>query len=279
MASSRIDNIFTRLRASGHTTLIPFITAGHPSLEATAAVVGALESAGSGVVELGIPFSDSIADGPVIAASMHEALRAGVTPQAIFETIRGLRPHTGIGLVAMVSNSIVERMGPERFVADAAEAGFDGLIIPDLDFNGGRPPPVGRLAARTGLALSLLVAPTTSEHRLRRIVSLCSGFVYVLARTGITGERQTSPDVSARVEAVRRHTDLPVAVGFGISRPRHVAAATAAADAAVVGSALVRRLGRARDPAAEALTFAGSLAAACTIRGKSSGPPPGGRDR
>jgi tryptophan synthase alpha chain len=271
--SSRIDDIFARQRAAGRTGLIPFVTGGYPSLDATAAALAALEKVlgpDGGVVEIGIPFSDPIADGPVIAASMHEALEAGVTPPDVFQTVRRLRPGSGLGLVAMVSASIVHRMGPGRFMDDAAEAGFDGLIVPDLTGDGGgdgREEEYGRLAADRGLSFSMLVAPTTSPQRLERIVSRCRGFVYVLARVGITGERQAPPDVAGLVGAVRRLTDLPVAVGFGISRPEHVAAVTAVADAAVVGSAIVRRMGGAADPAGAAAEYAGTLVAALAQRG------------
>jgi tryptophan synthase alpha chain len=262
MALSRITDIFTRQRASGRTGLIPYVTGGHPSLDATADVLPALEGAlgsAGGIVEIGIPFSDPIADGPVIAAAMHEALATGVTPPDIFETVRRLRPESTLGLVAMVSASIVYRMGPDRFAAEAAGAGFDGLIVPDViedgEADGG---PAGELAAiadRHGLGFTLLVAPATPASRLQRIARRCRGFVYVLARAGITGEREAAPEVADRVAAVRAVTDLPVAVGFGISRPRHVAAVTAVADAAVVGSGLVRRMSAAGDPAAAAAVY------------------------
>jgi tryptophan synthase alpha chain len=266
--SSRIDDIFARQQAAGRTGLIPFVTGGYPNLAATAAVLPALEEVlgpDGGIVEIGIPFSDPIADGPVIAASMHDALEAGVTPPDVFETVRRLRPQSGLGLVAMVSTSIVHRMGADRFMDDAAGAGFDGLIVPDLTGDGegdGRGEDFGRMAAGRGLCFSMLVAPTTPPQRLERIVSRCRGFVYVLARVGITGERQAPPDVAGLVEAVRGLTDLPVAVGFGISRPEHVAAVTAVADAAVVGSAIVRRMGGAGDPARAAAEYAATLTAA-----------------
>jgi tryptophan synthase alpha chain len=237
--SSRIDDIFARQQAAGRTGLIPFVTGGYPNLAATAAVLPALEEVlgpDGGIVEIGIPFSDPIADGPVIAASMHDALEAGVTPPDVFETVRRLRG-----------------------------AGFDGLIVPDLTGDGegdGRGEDFGRMAAGRGLCFSMLVAPTTPPQRLERIVSRCRGFVYVLARVGITGERQAPPDVAGLVEAVRGLTDLPVAVGFGISRPEHVAAVTAVADAAVVGSAIVRRMGGAGDPARAAAEYAATLTAA-----------------
>ena len=262
--SCRIDDIFSELRAEGRTALMPFVTAGYPSLATTAAIVPALEEAGAHIVELGIPFSDPIADGPVIAASMHEALLGGVTPTAVFDLVRQLRPQTKLGLLAMVSDSIIHRMGAARFVADAANAGFDGLIVPDIDVESAEA--VGSLATDHGMSLSLLIAPTTPEDRISRITSLCSGFVYLLARVGITGERVDAPDITERVRIVRQHTDLPIAAGFGISRPEHVAAVTASADGAIVGSALVRRMGNAKDPVQEAVSFIRPLAASLSTR-------------
>ena len=272
--TSRVDEIFAGLRSEGRKGLIPFITAGYPSLDATAAAITAFEDAiGPTVVELGIPFSDSIADGPVIAASMHEALQAGTTPQRVFDTVRRVRRDTTHALVAMVSASIVERMGPERFVAEAGEAGFDGMIVPDLDVSG-VPGPLDRLTARHGMSFTLLVAPNTPTERLEAIAARCTGFVYVLARLGLTGEQTGLPDVTDRVRAVRSVTDRPIAVGFGISTRGQAAAATEAADAAIVGSAIVRRMGEAADSgdpkqaAAAAASFLVELAA-------NHGPGPG----
>ena len=262
----RIDDIFDRLRRCGRTTLIPFVTAGYPSLDATARVLRALEEAGVDIVELGFPFSDPIADGPVIAASMHQALQKGVTPPAIFELVNGLRSQTGLGIVAMVSHSVVRRMGTPTFMADASGAGFDGIIIPDLDLEAAAEESFGDLAAAGGMSWSLLIAPTTGPERLRRLVGLSRGFVYLLARCGITGEQAQAPAVDRRVDALRRHTDLPVAVGFGISRPEHVAAVTRTADAAVVGSALVRTMGEGADPAQSAVELIRTLSTGLTMR-------------
>lgn len=271
----RIEDVFAAQRAEDRRGLMPFLTAGYPSAEATVETLAALEKVpGVGVVELGFPFSDPIADGPVIAASMHAALAAGITPLDVFGMVREARRSCGLGLVAMVSDSIVERMGRQRFVDEAAEAGFDGLIVPDLDADAGSGPRLDELAARRGLAFSMLVAPTTPSRRLASLVGRCRGFVYVLARVGITGERRELPDVAGRVAAIRRHTDLPVAVGFGISTPEQVAGATEAADAAIVGSALVRRMGEADDPAAAAAEFARTLAAGLRLPTRSG---PAGR--
>jgi tryptophan synthase alpha chain len=267
---SRVNDTFARLRSEGRTALIPFLTAGYPSLELTAEAVPAMEAAGASIIELGIPFSDPIADGPVIAASMHEALGRGVTPAAVFEMVAGIRRSVSAALVAMVSTSIVSRMGPRRFVEDAADAGFDGLILPDADLQGRAFSEAAEAAAERSMTMSLLVAPTTPPRRLREIVSRCSGFVYLLARAGITGEREGLSDFEPRLRAVRAVTSLPVAVGFGISTPEQVAAVTRAADAAIVGSALVRALG-APDPMESLARLARSLAGGLARR-QAAGP-------
>ena len=225
---------------------MPFLTGGYPSLEATAGAIRAISDAGASIIEVGFPFSDPIADGPVIAASMHDALVGGVTPQAIFDTVRTLRNDVDAGLVAMVSVSIVDRLGPAVFVRDAAAAGFDGLIVPDLDIDAADE--LANAARDADLALAVLIAPTTPADRLSGLIARCTGFVYLLARAGLTGERDDAPDISKRVGEIRAHTDLPIAVGFGISTAQHVRAVTTAADAAIVGSALVRRMGEAMDP-------------------------------
>ena len=259
---SRIDDIFREHRSAGRTALMPFLTAGYPSIDVTAAAIPALADAGASIIELGIPFSDPIADGPVIAESMHQALVRGITPSDVFDIVRCARKKTSMGLIAMVSHSIVDRMGAERFVGEAAEAGFDGLIIPDIDLDAARD--VKMLADERDLSFSLLVAPTTSDQRMQQVIGLCSGFVYVLARVGITGERDTAPEVAERIASLRGITDLPLAVGFGISKAEHVRAVTQSADAAIVGSALVRRMGEAEDPVAAARAFVSDLAAGLT---------------
>lgn len=255
---NRVDTILGEHRARGTKALMPFVTAGYPSLEVTRSVLPVLEASGASVVELGIPFSDPIADGPIIAASMHEALERGATPHAIFDTVRAIRDTTRLALVAMVSHSIVGRSGPEAFVGAAADAGIDGLIVPDIDL--GTAEAVRNLADRAGLTFTLLVAPTTCPERIVQITALCTGFVYVLARVGITGERADAPQVADRVAMVRAATDLPIACGFGISTAEHVAAVVAHADAAIVGSALVRRMGEAADPVAAAGDLVSALA-------------------
>lgn len=241
MTVSRIDCIFAPRRPA----LMPFITGGFPSLDATRLTLAALEQAGASIVEIGFPFSDPIADGPMIAASMHRALQQGVTPPHIFDLVKSIRAHTQLGLVAMVSDSIISHYrgaGPERFVTDAAAAGFDGLIVPDIDLDAAEP--LAGLARIHNLSLTLLVAPTSTEQRIARIAALSTGFIYVLARVGITGEtaQLDFTPLEQRLAMIRRHTSLPLAVGFGISSREQVTAVTRLADAVIFGSALVRSM-------------------------------------
>lgn len=255
---SRIETIFNSLRSQKRKALMPFVVAGYPSMDATEKVIIGASNAGASIMEIGIPFSDPIADGPVIAGAMYEALSNGVTPSRIFELVTSVRKKTDLGLVAMVSESIVHRMGGNRFVSTAAEAGFDGLIIPDLDLDAA--PELSTCAKQHGMAFTMLIAPTTSAARMKKIADVSHGFLYVLARTGLTGEKSTGPDVSGRIAEIRAVTDLPLAVGFGISTPEQVRDVNQSADAAIVGSALVRRMGSATDPAASALDFNRELA-------------------
>ena len=253
---SRIDRIFAERRAAGRKALMPFVVAGDPALETLVPTLEALDAAGAAAVEIGIPFSDPIADGPVIAEAMHRALQRGTTPDAVLEAVRSARGSVGTGLVAMVSVSIVDRCGGPRFVERIADAGFDGVIVPDADVEAVEP--LVEAAASRDLAFALLVAPTSDDRRIGRLVGLCRGFVYLLARAGITGERREAPEVEALVRRVRAHTDLPLAVGFGISTVEHVQAVWRHADAAIVGSSLVRRM--AAEPAGRAAACAGAYA-------------------
>ena len=263
---NRIETIFGSLRGAGKRALMPFVCGGYPSRGVTAEVLPVLERAGASVIEVGIPFSDPIADGPVIASAMHKALAAGATPESVFAEVAEARAGVRAGLVAMVSISIAHRLGGPgrtgavRFVEMARRSGFDGLIVPDA------PPEESeelQAAARdAGLMFTHLIAPTTPDERAARIARACTGFVYLLARAGITGETGAAPDVARRVRELRRHTDLPIACGFGISTPEHVRTVTAEADAAIVGSALVRRMGEGNaDAVGAAGAFVRELAA------------------
>lgn len=265
---SRIDEMFARCRAANRGALMPFVVAGHPTLDALPGILRSLQEAGADAVEIGVPFSDPIADGPVIAAAMHEALVAGATVERVLEVVASIRDEITMPLVAMVSVSIVDRLGGPAFLDRLADAGFDGAIVPDADLDA-----LDRLvegADRRGLAFTTLIAPDTSSERASRIAASARGFVYLLARKGLTGERSDAPDLKDRVSELRRVTDLPLAAGFGISTPEHVDAVLKDADGAIVGSALVRAMtaacdadsGRAGSPVEAAARFVRPLAEA-----------------
>lgn len=220
--------------------LMPFLTAGFPDLDTSAQLIPAMERAGASICEIGLPFSDPIADGPVIAASMHDALERGLRLAEVLEMVRAVRSKTKMGLVAMVSWSIVQRRGPQAFISECAAAGFDGFIFPDLPLE--ESAQARAMAKAAGLTCSLLIAPTTPAERATAIAKACTGFVYLLARTGITGVRSDTPEIESRVDALRAVTDLPIACGFGIGAAGAVRAVTQHADAAIVGSAIVKRL-------------------------------------
>jgi tryptophan synthase alpha chain len=239
---NRIQSIFKELAQRRRGALMPFLTAGYPSMELTAELLPRLGPAGASICELGFPFSDPIADGPVISASMTEALAGGFTPDRLLQTVRRVREQVELGLVAMVSYSLVYRRGVQVFVEQAQQAGFDGFIFPDLPLEEAEA--VTGPVADAGMTMSLLIAPTTPMARAEQIARRSSGFVYIVAHTGITGQRDRLPDdLTERIGRLRHVTDLPLAVGFGISRPEHVRAVTEVADAAIVGSALVKRMG------------------------------------
>lgn len=236
-----IGQTFDSLRQRRQIGFMPFIPAGFPDIATTAALLPALEQAGANVIEIGIPFSDPVADGPVIQEAFTAALAKKLHVSDIFSCVARARANVSIPLVAMVSYSIVFRYGAERFCRDARSAGFDGLIIPDL------PPPeaqkVCEIIRAADLDTILLVAPTTSPQRRAEIAQLCSGFVYYLSVSGITGERTTLPaDLIDNVAQLKQVSACPVCVGFGISTPQHVQMLASVADGAIVGSALVKRI-------------------------------------
>ncbi|MBC8109271.1 MAG: tryptophan synthase subunit alpha, partial [Anaerolineae bacterium] len=221
--------------------LMPFVPAGYPDLETTAACVLSLQDAGASLIEIGFPFSDPIADGPTIQEAFTYSLERGVRIAQIIETIKSIRDRLNIPLVAMRSYSIGYRYGLERFVRDLRDAGFAGLILPDL------PPPEAQKVCTTirsgGLDTILLVAPTTSPERRIEIATLCSGFVYYLSVSGITGERDQLPaDLAANVRELKSKTNVPVCIGFGIHRAQQVEQLRGLADGAIVGTAFVRRM-------------------------------------
>jgi tryptophan synthase alpha chain len=275
-----IDRTFQSLRRDGRKAFIPFLTAGDPDLATTAQLVRALSARGASLIEIGIPYSDPIADGPVIQASYTRALEHGIKLADIFAAVRalggGAGPHGAAEkpgaaardgvlapLVAMVSYSVVFRQGAERFVGDAQEAGFAGAIVPDLPVE--EAAELARLAARRDFKLIQLVTPTTPPDRAAQIARRSTGFIYCVSVTGITGERATiAPGVLEQVERLRKETDLPVCIGFGISRPEHVRLLAPVADGVIVGSAIVRRIADAAGKPADAIVreitgYAGTL--------------------
>jgi tryptophan synthase alpha chain len=252
--AQRIRAAFAEAKARGG-ALLPFVTGCYPNQVATEDLLRELPSAGADLIEVGFPFSDPIADGPVIAASMHNALLAGATPAATFEAIATAR--CTVPVVAMVSISIVERMGPAHFLRAGVEAGCSGFIVPDADPTSAHE--IARLATELGAGFCPLVAPTTSLQRMSELAALASGFVYLLARAGVTGERSDAPDIEARVQALRKSGNgAPIAAGFGISSREHVRAVLQHADGAIVGSAIVRAMTNALESGSEAFGIDGA---------------------
>jgi tryptophan synthase alpha chain len=254
-----IDVVFARLRAEKRTGLIPFLGAGDPDLNATAALVRELARRGANLIEIGFPYSDPIADGPVIQASYTRALKKGVRVDDIFRTVRDLGP-VGAPLVGMVSYSIVHRRGPELFLKQAQEAGFSGAIIPDLPIEEAEG--IAPLAEARDFKLIHLVTPTTPRERAVQIAELSTGFLYVVSTTGITGERDRLPEqLVGHLAWLRQQTALPLCVGFGISTPEQVRLLRGVADGIIVGSAFVRRIEQAGNrPLTEFVADVGALA-------------------
>ena len=238
---SRISECFERLAAAGQAAFVAYVTAGDPSAEATLEVAGALESAGVDILELGIPFSDPLADGPTIQAASNRALAAGMTVARVLQLVRQIRERSEMPLVLFTYLNPVYVFGFERCLAEAADAGADGLLLLDL------PPDEAacnrELAASGRLDLIRLIAPTTPADRMESIVRTAAGFLYAVSREGVTGERrELAEGLGRQVAEIRRHSSLPVVVGFGISSPSQAAAVATEADGVVVGSAIVRQI-------------------------------------
>ena len=255
--ASRISRRFAELGDRGEMGIVAYLTAGDPSLEATLRFVGALADAGADVVELGIPFSDPVADGPTIQRASERALRGGTTLARVLDLVREIRRSWQVPLVLFGYYNPVYQMGLERFAAAAASSGADGVLITDLT-----PEESGdyrRALDAEGLDTIFLGAPTSTDERLAEIAACSSGFLYLISRTGVTGAKEALPDdLPALVRRARRLTPLPIAVGFGISLPGHVSVLGGLADAAVVGSALVSEIERATadDPSGTAVEAA-----------------------
>jgi tryptophan synthase alpha chain len=248
---TRISERFAELRASGALGVVAYITAGDPSLDATLEFALALAEAGADVLELGVPFSDPLADGPTIQRASERALKSGTSMVGVLDLVRRIRQSSQIPLVLFSYYNPILQMGLEKFAAAAAEAGADGVLATDLT-----PEESGeyrRILHARHLDTVFLAAPTSSDERLRIISAASTGFLYLISRTGVTGAKDTLPDdLPALLRRARQFTPLPIAVGFGISLPSHVSVLGGLADAAVVGSALVSEIENAVSPDAAA---------------------------
>jgi tryptophan synthase alpha chain len=234
---SRIDRAFERLRAERRMAFIAYVCAGDPSLEATAKIVETLQSGGADVVELGVPFSDPIADGPTIQAASQRALQRGATVRGVLKLVRTIRERSEVPLALMGYYNPIFHYGEERFVADAARAGVDGLIIPDLSPEEAKT--LIAAARQHDVSTIFFIAPTSTPERIRLAHESSTGFIYCTSVTGITGARRALPtELKAGLGAIRRMTDKPLAVGFGISRPEQVRMLRGYADGVIVGSAI-----------------------------------------
>ena len=237
--TSRLDRTFAKLRQRAEKALIAYVMAGDPSLQETEQLVVELEQAGADIIELGVPFSDPIADGPVIQQAAERAMRSGTSLRTILPMVTRLRARTQIPLVLMAYYNNIHAFGAERFCHEAAQAGVDGLIMPDM------PPdeagPLKGPAAAAGLQLIFLLAPTSTAERRIFVARQSQGFVYYVSLTGITGAKLLSmADVGKNVEKIRKVTHVPVAVGFGVATPDDAAKVAAIADGVIVGSAIVK---------------------------------------
>lgn len=240
----RIEATFARLKAEGRAGLVAFLTVGYPDVESTLRLVPALVAGGAAMIELGVPFSDPLAEGRTIQRSSFHALQRGVTPAVCLDAVRKLRSAgVQVPLLLMGYYNPILAYGVAEFGREAAAAGGDGLIVVDL------PPeesgPLRRACIENDIRLIYLLAPTSTDERIQQVARLASGFVYCVSLTGVTGARkELPPGLSAFVERVRRFTDLPIAVGFGISQPEHFQAIARIAEAAVIGSAIIDEIDR-----------------------------------
>ncbi len=241
---SAVSTVFQQLRQHGKKALMPFLTAGDPNLEFTEEVIQLLSEEGCALLELGFPYSDPIADGPVIQASYTRALRSGVKVDAVFDTVARVAPKVATPIVGMVSYAIVLRRGLQRFVEAARSSGLAGLIVPDLPVE--ESSELRAVCDEADLDLIQLITPTTPRPRAIEIAQKSRGFIYYVSVAGITGERSELPaSVVENVAWLRQQTDLPICVGFGVSRPEHARMVAQVADGVIVGSAFVRRISEA----------------------------------
>lgn len=238
---NKIEKTFRNLKKKGKKAFIPYIMAGDPDLEKTREVILTFEEVGADVVELGIPFTDPLADGPTIQRAAERALRAGVTLRKVIGFVRELRQLTHIPIALMTYYNPVFKYGEERLVRDAVDSGVDGLIIPDL------PPDEAegliRLSRKAGISTIFLLAPTSTEDRIKKIAKASTGFIYYVSITGITGARlEINESLVDSIKNIRAITDKPLCIGFGVSNPEEASRMSAIADGVIVGSAIVKIL-------------------------------------
>jgi tryptophan synthase alpha chain len=263
---SAVDETFAALRAQGKKALMPFVTAGDPDLNFTRRLLELLSARGCHLAELGIPYSDPIADGPVIQASYTRALARKIRLPQIWEMLRATTPSLSLPVVTMASYAIVHRVGLERYVEQAQAAGVAGAIVPDLLVEEARP--LAEVCRSRDFSLIQLVTPTTARQRALRIAESSTGFVYYVSVTGITGERTQLPaQLLDNVSWLRERSPLPICIGFGISAAEHIRQLAPVADGLIVGSAIVRRVAMAADKSeqevlADVSDFVGRLLAA-----------------
>ncbi len=236
---TRIEKKFQELKQKKEKALITFITAGDPDFESTTQYIQAIEEGGADIIELGVPFSDPLADGPVIQKSALRALQSGTTLKKIIQMVSQVRENSSIPIILMSSFNPIFRYHEETFVKDAVNSGVDGIIIPDL------PPEeaalMNKLSEEAGLNNIFLLAPTSSEDRIQIVSQMSRGFIYYVSLTGVTGTREKlAEDLKENILKIKNITSKPVAVGFGISTPKHAAFAAEIADGAIVGSAIVK---------------------------------------
>ena len=264
--ANRIDETMRRVRESGKPALAPFLTAGFPDVEMSEDLARAVLDAGGDMLELGVPFSDPLADGPTIQMTSYRALRNGVSVAKCLDSLRRLRAGgVDAPIIFMGYYNPYLRYGIERFLDDAGDAGLDGMIVPDVPTEEGAR--LGRMAAERGIHLIPLLAPTSADERIADACKAAGGFIYCVSVTGVTGARDRMSDSApALAERIRRHTDLPILVGFGVSRREHLESIASYADGAVVASALLDAIDKAPEDAkiAAARTFIESLTGALT---------------
>jgi tryptophan synthase alpha chain len=237
--TSRLGQVFGRIKSNGHGGLVTYLTAGDPDAERSAALLEAVAEAGADVLEVGVPFSDPLADGPVIQRATERALSNGMTLRGAIELVRRLRQRIDTPVVLFTYANPILRLGVDGFVRAAADAGVDGVLV--LDYPVEEAGPMRQAILDAGLDPIFLVSPTTTAERIRQSAALGRGFLYLISRLGVTGMRDSLPDdVTSLTARVRACTAMPTALGFGIATPEHVAQACRTADAAVVGSALVK---------------------------------------